>query len=186
MKNAIIIVHGILREHVKQGDIVIDATVGNGHDTELLAALVGEHGYVYGFDVQQQAIDAAESRLNSSSATIRLFLAGHETITDMVDPQHKGLIKAVTFNLGYLPGGDKAVTTTAETTLAGIKQALDVLRIDGIITIVCYHHPEGERELAVVRDLLTDLPQTKYTSLETNFINQRGNPAVVFVVQARS
>ena len=45
------------------GDTVIDATVGNGHDTCDLARLVGERGHVYGFDIQEQAISSAQRKL---------------------------------------------------------------------------------------------------------------------------
>ncbi len=38
-----------------EGDIVIDATMGNGHDTQFLAELVGENGHVYAFDIQESA-----------------------------------------------------------------------------------------------------------------------------------
>ena len=41
-----------LRQVVQPGDTVIDATMGNGHDTAMLAELVGESGHVIAFDVQ--------------------------------------------------------------------------------------------------------------------------------------
>lgn len=185
MRNAITFVHAILRDTVKAGDVVIDATVGNGHDTQLLADLVQHNGLVYGFDVQQEAIDAARSLLGGSSERLRLTCAGHETIATAIDPAHRGRVKAVTFNLGYLPGGDKTITTNAETTLPAIEQAIGMLSPDGIITIVCYQHPEGLREINAVRNLLQQMPQPQFSCLETNFVNQRGNPAVVFIVYMR-
>lgn len=45
--------HDTLRKVVRPGDYVIDATCGNGHDTLLLAELVGINGHVLGFDIQQ-------------------------------------------------------------------------------------------------------------------------------------
>ena len=185
MRNAITFVHAILRDTVKAGDVVIDATVGNGHDTQLLAELVQQHGLVYGFDVQQEAIDAARSLLGGSSERLRLICSGHETIATAIDPAHRGRVKAVTFNLGYLPGGDKTITTNAETTLPAIEQAIGVLTADGIITIVCYQHSEGLREINAVRNMLQQMPQPQFSCLETNFVNQRGNPAVVFIVYLR-
>ena len=41
---------------INEGDIVIDATMGNGYDTKYLAEKVGENGYVYSFDIQEEAI----------------------------------------------------------------------------------------------------------------------------------
>ena len=39
-----------------EGDICIDATAGNGHDTLLLAELVGASGSIIAFDIQEQAV----------------------------------------------------------------------------------------------------------------------------------
>ena len=40
--------HEFLKRYVKEGDVCIDATMGNGGDTLFLAGLVGENGKVYG------------------------------------------------------------------------------------------------------------------------------------------
>ena len=48
--------HRLLKTAAQEGDTVIDATVGNGHDTIILAHLVGDQGKVFGFDIQEQAI----------------------------------------------------------------------------------------------------------------------------------
>ena len=48
----------LLEMSVSEGDIAVDATAGNGHDTLFLANLVGDNGYVYAFDVQKEAVDA--------------------------------------------------------------------------------------------------------------------------------
>ncbi|MBQ0078805.1 MAG: SAM-dependent methyltransferase, partial [Eubacterium sp.] len=53
----------IMELQVEEGDVCIDATVGNGHDTVHLAKLVGETGTVHGFDIQQAAIDATMQRV---------------------------------------------------------------------------------------------------------------------------
>ena len=42
--------HHILEEYIEEGDICIDATAGNGGDTEFLCQKVGETGNVYAFD----------------------------------------------------------------------------------------------------------------------------------------
>ena len=55
--------HSLIRERIRSRDRVIDATVGNGHDTLFLAELVGPDGHVTGFDLQQEAIESATARL---------------------------------------------------------------------------------------------------------------------------
>ena len=184
--NAVTYVHKILRDVIRPGSVVVDATMGNGWDTALMAVLAGDDGVVYGFDIQPVAIEVTKTRIAGTSADVRLVLAGHEEMRAHIDPDHHGRIRAITFNLGYLPGGDKDITTHAETTRVALEQARALLAPDGVITVVCYRHAEGERELSVVRDLLATWLQHEVTCTETRFINQAGNPPVVFVVVRRN
>lgn len=185
-ENAVTYVHRILRNVIQQGSVVIDATMGNGWDTALMAGLVGEGGTVYGFDIQPVALEVTGTRISGVSADVRLILSGHEEMALHIDPEHHGTVQAVTFNLGYLPGGDKDVTTHAETTRKAIEAARALLAPNGVITIVCYRHSEGQRELESVRSLLSAWAQDHSTCTETTFLNQAGNPPVVFVVVVRS
>ena len=43
-----------LEKIIEKGDVVIDATMGNGYDTVCLGNLVGNTGKVYAFDVQEK------------------------------------------------------------------------------------------------------------------------------------
>ena len=43
-------------KHLKPGDVAVDFTMGNGHDTEFLSKTVGPEGFVYAFDIQEQAL----------------------------------------------------------------------------------------------------------------------------------
>jgi tRNA G37 N-methylase Trm5 len=135
---------------VREGDRVIDATAGNGHDTVFLAKLVGETGEVIAFDVQAQAIASTRERLAAAGLLERVTLVhgSHGTICDHTSA---GSVAAVMFNLGYLPGGDHEVITRTEETLLAVEGALGVLRPSGILTIVCYPgHEGGDKESAAV------------------------------------
>ena len=44
---------------LKEGDVAIDATAGNGYDTLKLCKAVGNSGKVYAFDIQKDAIENA-------------------------------------------------------------------------------------------------------------------------------
>ena len=180
--NATSYIHAILSLHLKQGDIAIDATAGNGWDTEHMARLVGGSGKVYGFDVQQIALDVTTARLTQAGLSADLFLAGHETMKVHVPPEHHKRVAAVTFNLGYLPGGNKDVTTLASTTAIALQQAQELLAPGGVIAIACYQHAEGKKEIEGIRAALQQFVQEEYTCTETIFINQRGTPPVVFIV----
>lgn len=60
--------HKLVEERVREGDAVVDATVGGGNDTLFLARLVGASGRVYGFDIQEEALARAKRRLTEAEA----------------------------------------------------------------------------------------------------------------------
>jgi SAM-dependent methyltransferase len=142
--------HRELAAVLREGDLAIDATAGNGHDTAFLAARVGDSGRVLAFDVQAEAIASSRSRLEGLDLARRVsFIHGsHATLSDHVRPESAA---AVVFNLGYLPGGDHALITRAEETVLALGQALVALRAGGLLAIVCYPgHPGGDEESAAV------------------------------------
>ena len=158
MPRATDLAHLLLRNALKEGDWVIDATVGNGHDTLWLAQCVGPSGRVFGFDVQRDAIAATEARVHDQPQ-VTLFHVGHEHLAAHLPPDAKGRIAAVMFNLGFLPGASKTVTTRAETTIVALEQAMGTLTIGGHITLVLYPgHADGATEAAALRDYARQLP----------------------------
>lgn len=142
--------HRELAAVIRAGDLVIDATAGNGHDTVFLAERVGEGGRVIAFDIQAEAIASTRVRLDAAGLVDRVTLVegSHARISREAAP---GSVAAVVFNLGYLPGSDHAVITRREETLSATEQALEVLRPGGLLAIVCYPgHPGGDEESAAV------------------------------------
>ena len=74
MKRPLEMAHDFLAEVVNQDDIVVDATMGNGHDTLFLAKLAKK---VYAFDIQEQALEKTQERLNQARMTnAQLILQG--------------------------------------------------------------------------------------------------------------
>jgi len=145
-------------QRLKAGDWAVDATVGNGHDTLFLAESVGPSGRVFGFDVQEAALNAAAERVRAFG-TVELFHSGHEHMLDQLPPEAPGRLAAVMFNLGYLPGSDKTVTTQTDTALAGLEQALACLKVGGLVTLVLYFgHPGGAEEAAAMISFAHGLP----------------------------
>ncbi|MBU3740959.1 MAG: 16S rRNA (cytosine(1402)-N(4))-methyltransferase [Candidatus Kapabacteria bacterium] len=183
--NAVSYVHMLLRQHLHAGDVVVDATAGNGFDARVMADLVGDEGTLYVFDIQQAALRATMQRLEGTGTRVNIMHAGHEQMSDLVSTEHHGGIRAITFNLGYLPGHDHAITTMVDTTLTAVSAGLAMLSSDGLMTIVCYRHPEGEREYAALMELVSALDQGLWVVSETRFVNQRGMPPVVVVIQRR-
>ena len=115
--------------HLREGDIAVDFTMGNGHDTEFLSKTVGERGHVYAFDVQEQALASTSEHLKAAGCpdNCTLILDSHHNVKKYVDVP----IKAGMFNLGYLPGSDKSITTMRATTLPAIEAAIELMDRDG-------------------------------------------------------
>ena len=114
--------HLLISRKLRRGDHAVDATVGNGYDTQFLAERVGANGRVDGFEIQRDAIDSARLRLGDLGQVV-LHEAGHETMADRLPPG----LSVVMFNLGYFPSGDKTIITRAATTLPALDAALALL-----------------------------------------------------------
>lgn len=178
--------HEVLKETIILGDHVIDATTGNGNDTLLLAQLVGPYGKVYGFDIQNEAIEKTENKLllTGQRPQVELINDGHENLDQYIKTDEK--ISAVTFNLGYLPKGDKSITTKPQTTLTAIKKSLKYLRRQGILSIMVYSgHEGGLVEKEAVDSLVSHLPQKEYNVLKYQFINQINFPPYLYIVEKK-
>jgi len=158
-------VHQTLAEAIQPGDMVVDATMGNGHDTLFLAQRVGPAGRVYAFDVLPEALEETRQRLLHNGLLDRtaLLLTGHENLAAHIAPEYCSMVRVVMFNLGYRPGGDKRATTATESTLAALDAALAILASDGRISIVAYSgHPGGREETEAVKQWAGGLDQKAY------------------------
>lgn len=182
LKNSLHISHELVSKVVQPGDIVVDATMGNGGDTLFLAKLVGDSGKVFAFDIQQLALDNTRKRLSDAGVLHRaeLIMDGHQNIGNYVP---KG-IKAVMFNLGYLPKGDHSIGTRAETTIAAIEGSQELLCREGIVMIVIYYGGDsGFDEKNTVMDYLKSLDCRKYTVLVQDFVNQVNCPPIAVCIE---
>ena len=176
----------LLKTALEPGDIAIDGTAGNGHDTAYLANIVGETGHVYGFDIQAEAIEKTKEKLRSENLLQQctLIQSGHEHVKAYVSKQQYGQVKAAIFNLGYLPGGDKSIVTTAESTIAAIEQLLEIMAPKGVIVLVIYHgHAGGAIERDAILDFATSLHQDKAHVLQYGFINQVNHPPFIVAIE---
>jgi hypothetical protein len=68
------------------------------------------------------------------------------------------------FNLGYLPGGDKTVTTDPDSTVLALGRSAEVLRPGGIVSIVVYRgHPGAVDEAEAVEEWLDGLDPNQFS-----------------------
>ena len=182
LRGAVALSHFFLRERVKAGDTVVDATCGNGHDTLLLARLVGETGKVWAFDVQAEALAGTRSLLSKAGCLeqAELVAAGHERLAEFV----REPLRAVVFNLGYLPGGDKSCVTRPENTVAALQQAIDLLLPDGIITVCLYTgHPGGAEEGEAVENWAATLASEEFNVWRSRQMNRPATAPYLVLVE---
>lgn len=141
------------------GDQAIDATAGNGYDTLFLAQKVGVDGRVFAFDLQQEGIIKTTNLLeeNNLFSQVTLFQKCHSKLSMAILPELKGRIQAITFNLGYLPGGNKEIITRPESTLSALQSAYDYLSNDGIISLIAYRgHSGGQIEYEKIKKFISE------------------------------
>ena len=166
--------------HLKEGDTAVDFTMGNGHDTEFLSKTVGERGKVYAFDIQDAAVKSTRQNLQKAGCpeNYTLIHDSHHKVRDYVE----GKIKAGMFNLGYLPGGDKNITTMRETTMPAIEAAISLLDRDAILCVAIYPgHEEGDLEGKMVTEYLSSLDRFTYSIAQIKIINSPTSPYFMIV-----
>jgi predicted methyltransferase len=176
-----LLAHTYLDKVVKEGDTVVDATTGNGHDTLYLAQKVGPRGTVYAFDIQETALAHTASLLNEGKLSTRVILINESHI--FISKHVKGPITAAVYNLGYLPGGDHGIVTEADTTVESIKQTLALLKPGGLITVILYPgHPEGGREKEKLIPFCESLVPAQYIALHMERLNRQTSPPELLII----
>ena len=185
----------LVRPYVTPDAAVVDATCGNGHDTLALAEMTPAR--LYAFDIQEQAVRATAELLQShgysksiANGRITVCCRAHEQMgtvvhrSDGTDPGDGGApVRAVIFNLGYLPGGDKEQTTCVDSTLAAVRAAMELLAPDGVICITMYSgHPEGKREKTALLEFASALDAGKWHTAYISMPNQKHDPPEILLL----
>lgn len=185
LSSVLVFAHQLLIKTVRPGEAAIDATMGNGHDTLVLAQCTTETGRVYAFDIQERALEKTRKRLQAAAQAnhVQLIADGHQHISHHV----RETVAAVIFNLGYLPGGNKALTTQWDTSLAAIEQSLALLRQHGLLLLVLYPgHEPGKAEQEAIEAFVAKLDQQEFQVLRYQFINQKNNPPYLLAIEKLS
>lgn len=174
----------LLKEAMKPGDTVVDATLGNGHDAERLLELVGENGFLIGFDIQSEAIQKSQERLSRFSE--RCFKLVQDSHHHMKLYLQNSRPKAVIFNLGYLPKADKLKTTHWTTTQPAIEIALEVIEPGGFVAVTAYPgHEAGAEENEALNIWLKTLDQKQFEVSCVEMRNQINHPPILYWISKR-
>ena len=180
--------HGLLERTVSSGDAVIDCTMGNGHDTLLLANLVGKEGRVFAFDIQEEALEQTQKLLDAHQVAdqVELIHGSHGDLMAHIPAVLHQRVRAAVFNLGYLPGGDKRVCTMPETTIHALEGLLSILAPGGLIVMVVYPgHDAGQVEALAVLDYCSNLPRELVHVVSYQILNNPKRPPFVIALEKR-
>lgn len=175
--------------HIQKDGIAVDCTCGRGRDTLWLAQRCRK---VYAFDVQGEALTSTRQLLQENGidsccgemdAGVVLINDSHEHIKKYVGESPW----VIMFNLGFLPGGDKNITTKAESTMRALNSSLELLKVNGLLCITIYPgHEEGMSEKVEVLKWAEELDRRIFHCVYANMINQTETaPQIVWITKKR-
>jgi len=171
---------------LQDGDWAIDATCGAGNDTLKLAKILQKkgNGGVIGMDIQEEAMirtrQLLQTNLSSDACSkVHLYRQSH---SDFPSTALQVPVKLVVYNLGYLPRGNKQLTTMTETTLKSVYNAMDLLLLGGALSITCYPgHPEGAIEEKALIEMAAHLPPALWNICYHSFPNRTLAPSLILI-----
>lgn len=178
--------HRYWTQLISIGDSVVDATCGNGHDSLILAklALSDHSGNLLSIDIQQDAIDATQTLLSKQLTPLQLARAKTTLGSHAQFPAEiaKDTITLIVYNLGYLPKGNKSLTTHSTSTIESLNKASELIRSGGAISITCYPgHTEGKNEEQAVLEWASFLDPSLWSSCHHRWLNRKHSPSLLFL-----
>lgn len=171
-----IISHHIIKNFCSNFNIAVDATLGNGYDTNFLSKVFSK---VYSFDIQKSTIDEYQKKNKNN---VVLVNDSHEHFKEHI----KEKVDCIMYNLGFLPGGDKNITTKSESTIKSLESSLELVNSGALITIALYRgHEEGKKEETAILNFVEALPKEKFGVMLHSFINRSNTPPYLIVIEKK-
>lgn len=169
--------HNIIDNYLENRVIAIDGTLGNGFDTDFLS---DKFKHVYTFDIQKEA---CEKYICKNKENVTVINDSHHKLKEYVKEDS---VNCIMYNLGFLPGGDKSITTLVETTMESIEAGLELLDKNGIMTIAVYRgHEEGKIEENSILDYVKKLPKNIYGVMLHEYLNRAKSAPLLIVIEKK-
>lgn len=174
-RNIVEIAHLLLDDYLNEETISVDMTMGNGFDTLFLAK---KSKKVYAFEIQKEAIlNSTKLFKDNNVDNVVVYDQSHENISKLEDDY-----EVVVFNLGYLPGSDKKITTIGKVTIAAIESVIKKKTLKALLIVAYPGHENGQIECEMLDDFfdnydLKDYRLTKISVLKT----KRKSPCILFI-----
>lgn len=167
-----------LAENANTHGVYVDFTMGRGRDTLFLCSLAPQ-GRVYSFDIQPSALEQTTELLRQYDVqNATLVLDSHDCFGDYV----KGGIDGGLFNLGFLPGGDRSLTTRRDSTMNAVKGAMKALKRGCALGVAVYPgHDEGRLEGEELQAYFTTIDKKEYDIFIYRLLNVPDSPYMMMI-----
>lgn len=146
MKSMVDLSHEFLKPALHKQAICVDATLGQGKDTDFF--LSQNVRIVYGFEIQRDVFESTKERLDDQRTCF--YNVGHEHMEEYIHEE----VDAILFNFGYFPKGDPKITTQSSSSVSAVRQALNLLKVKGRMALVMYPHESGQEEARCMEEFL--------------------------------
>lgn len=164
----------------KDIDLAVDMTAGNGNDSLFILDEIKAKRLV-AFDIQNDA-EKATRKLLGERDNFLFILDSHANI----DKYIKEKIDLAVYNLGYLPKGDKTITTKYESTLESLKKLLQLLGKNAKVYMTIYPgHDQGRIEASKIEDFIARLPNNKYAIMKISYPNKGTIAPYIVIIEKK-
>lgn len=178
INNPVKLSHYLIENRVENNIRACDMTAGNGKDSKFILDNKNPK-ILYAFDIQKLSQERCE-KLIGQRENFKFILDDHKNIEKYIEEK----IDLFIYNLGFLPKGDKSITTNYKSVIQSLKSCLDLLNENGIILITFYPgHDEGKNEEKYVGEFLKNLDQKTFQVIKYNFYNQINNPPFLISIR---
>ncbi len=173
--------HFLIDNYLKKESVVVDCTSGNGFDSLYLCNTLQGKGYLFSFDIQEEAIKRTKKLLdeNCSYSNYRLIQDTHSNINQYISDK----IDFAIYNLGYLPNSPSKIKTNPGETISSLEIVLELLSKKGMVVIVAYTGQDKSKERDEISKYLEKINPKKFSIMNLKLINVNNYPPEVFIIQ---
>ena len=92
-------------------------------------------------------------------------------------------VSCITFNFGWLPGGDHSINTRAESSIAAIEAGLRLLKPRGVMSLCIYYGRDtGFDERDALMDYFKTIDHRAFTVITAQFANRPNCPPIPVMI----
>jgi len=179
MRSITYLTHLLLSDYLKSDAIAVDMTLGNGYDTLFLASRVK---HVFAYDIQEIAINNSKKLLSENKINNVTFINDTNENIDMLNQKYS----IAMFNLGYLPGANKNITTNSNATINAIKKVLRNPFLEVVSIVVYEGHPQGLKESEEIQNFIKNISGNFNVKILKNINTKRISPYLVLIERRKT